>query len=320
MLNKKCLFGGGLYLVNTAVIVISTSNVAAAEASIKPLINPLNQIFWRIYANNLIKFSKTGKEHPWIQNPYYYDSIVKVIGKAIGDCVANENEFKGKTAYDIITFQDTNPYAYTRANWNAVILYNYVNSIIKSPRKRQDLVTIESCVSMIKQYYSKQYKNINLTNLQLAQNDMNKYNKALILENVLALIQSHVCSNKYATSLEQILSDSLIIDNKTESGIKFHYEEEFNKIVYQTHVLSYSLKKQNNMENLKMAQIRYQPVFQYEGSKLFVPMFRKYKLFIDKDNDIIRDEYVSDCDSMSLKTTAPEVLKLLDGLVEFPEG
>ena len=69
-----------------------------------------------------------------------------------------------------------------------------------------------------------------------------------------------------------------------------------------------------------MAQIRYQPVFQYEGSKLFVPMFRKYKLFIDKDNDIIRDEYVSDCDSMSLKTTDPEVLKLLDGLVEFPEG
>ena len=61
-------------------------------------------------------------------------------------------------------------------------------------------------------------------------------------------------------------------------------------------------------------------MFQYEGSKLFVPMFRKYKLFIDKDNDIIRDEYVSDCDSMSLKTTAPEVLKLLDGLVEFPEG
>ena len=69
-----------------------------------------------------------------------------------------------------------------------------------------------------------------------------------------------------------------------------------------------------------MAQIRYQPVFQYEGSKLFVPMFRKYKLFLDKDNDIIRDEYVSDCDSMSLKTTDPEVLKLLDGLVEFPEG
>ena len=139
----------------------------------------------------------------WIKNPYYWASIVKVIGKAVGDCVANENEFKGKTAYDIITFQDTNPYAYTRANWNAVILYNYVNSIIKSPRNRRDQVTIESCVSMIKQYYSKQYQNIELTNLQLARNDMNKYDKALVLENILSLIQSHVCSNKYATSLEQ---------------------------------------------------------------------------------------------------------------------
>ena len=199
-----------------------------------------------------------------------------------------------------------------------------MNSIINSPRNRRNPVTIESCVSKIKQYYSKQYKNINLTNLQLAQNDMNKYNKALILENMLALIQSHVCSNKYATSLEQILSASLIIDNKTKSGIKFHFEEEFNRIVYQTEVLSDSFKKQNNMKNLKMAQIKYQPVFQYEGGKLFVPMFRKYKLFIDKDNDkdndIIRDEYLGDFDSMSLKTTAPEVLKLLDGLVEFPEG
>ena len=149
---------------------------------------------------------------------------------------------------------------------------------------------------------------------------MNKYNKALILENMLALIQSQVCSKEHNTSLEQILPASLIIDNKTKSGIKFHFEEEFNRIVYQTEVLSDSFKKQNNMKNLKMAQIKYQPVFQYEDGKLFVPMFRKYKLFLDKDNDIIRDEYLGDFDSMSLKTTAPEVLKLLDGLVEFPEG
>ena len=60
MLNKKGLFGGGLCLVNTAVIAISTPSVVVAEG-IGDVRNQLNQIWWRINANNEIQNSKLKK-------------------------------------------------------------------------------------------------------------------------------------------------------------------------------------------------------------------------------------------------------------------
>ena len=55
----------------------------------------------------------------WIKNPYYWASIVKVIGKAVGDCVTGGNEFKGKKYGNVITFAKTNFESYTPENWNA---------------------------------------------------------------------------------------------------------------------------------------------------------------------------------------------------------
>ena len=48
----------------------------------------------------------------------------------MGDCVADKNEFKGKEATDSITFEKTFSETYKPANWNAVILYNYVHESI----------------------------------------------------------------------------------------------------------------------------------------------------------------------------------------------
>ena len=68
----------------------------------------MNQIWWRINANNEIKNPKLKKEHEWIRNSKYYDSIIKVIGKAIGDCVAGKNEFAGKPENGTVMFENKN--------------------------------------------------------------------------------------------------------------------------------------------------------------------------------------------------------------------
>ena len=86
----------------------------------------LNQIWWRVEVSNRIKDTKLNKEYAWIKNGYYWDSIVKVIGKAIGDCVTGENEFEEQEFRDVITFDKTNPEKYDRANWSALVLYNYL--------------------------------------------------------------------------------------------------------------------------------------------------------------------------------------------------
>lgn len=61
-----------------------------------------------------------------------------MIGKAIGDCMAQENEFKcidrRELGNKVIIFKDEkkykHPYDYTVSNWNAVFLYNAVNLAI----------------------------------------------------------------------------------------------------------------------------------------------------------------------------------------------
>ena len=138
MLNKKCLFGGGLYLVNTAVIAIYTSSVAVAEDC--SILNKQNQIYWRFYANNT-RLKAEGQSE-WIKNKKYRDSIINVIGKAIGDCMAEENEFKHWNREElgdkVILFEDKKKYKsflhYTISNWNAVFLYNAVNLAINNKK------------------------------------------------------------------------------------------------------------------------------------------------------------------------------------------
>ena len=132
ILNKKSLFGGGLCLLNAAVIVISTSNVVAAESSPE---NKLYQMHWRITAYNkitAIKFQK--QQNPkqklkssWITDEQYKTSIMEVLGKALADCATNDNEFKKTKAEEIITFEETEPETYEQENWNAVMMYNYVD-------------------------------------------------------------------------------------------------------------------------------------------------------------------------------------------------
>ena len=90
MLNKKGLFRGGLYLVNTAVVAISTSSVVVAES--------IEDAKFKVATGQI-------KDAPWFIDGKYDESIKQVIGKALTDCVTNRHEFKDKEAKDLITFK-----------------------------------------------------------------------------------------------------------------------------------------------------------------------------------------------------------------------
>ena len=92
--------------------------------------NQLNQMYWRIKARTMRKAPKLKESHQWIEQPLYAKSIENVIGEAIADRITNKNEFTGKGVEDVIIFDElTKPETYTQANWNAVVLYNFINQI-----------------------------------------------------------------------------------------------------------------------------------------------------------------------------------------------
>ena len=127
------MFGGGLGLGSSIAIFASiSSDVIAMEAvkaknNIHDFRNELNQIAWSRACSFSEYWTKSEKisDTQWILDDKYKDSRTKVIGKAIGDCVAGEGAFANKTSEEIITFKDTDPKTYKQRNWNAVILYNY---------------------------------------------------------------------------------------------------------------------------------------------------------------------------------------------------
>ena len=90
--------------------------------------NQINQMYWRIKARTMRNDSALLKEHKWIKQPEYIDSIEKVIGEAIADRITNEREFNGKSADDVITFDEqTKPETYDQPEWNAVVLWNFIH-------------------------------------------------------------------------------------------------------------------------------------------------------------------------------------------------
>ena len=162
MFKKKCLFGGGLDLGSTIAIFASISSDVIAQEFTAEARNTLTQIYWRTHAHNIIEetkwklFKKEIKDKPWFIDKDYDESIKKVIGKAIADCLTNMNEFQDKGAEEIITFKNTNPENYDQANWNAVMLYNYVNEAAKGK-----ITTTEERLNVCCDRIQQCYRNVN---------------------------------------------------------------------------------------------------------------------------------------------------------------
>ena len=108
MLNKKGWFGG-LWLSCVIAVFSFSTNLFAYNPfqDLRQVRNNLNQIYWRIIANNTVLETPGKGQNSWIKKSIYDTSIKKVIGKAIGDCVTSENEFQGKEYGGVVTFEKT---------------------------------------------------------------------------------------------------------------------------------------------------------------------------------------------------------------------
>ncbi|MBQ2174933.1 MAG: hypothetical protein II453_07690, partial [Alphaproteobacteria bacterium] len=188
---------------------------------------------------------------------FYHDSILNVISKAIADCFQKINEFekfwdthqseidqvKQKTikgneylveweyfSNHFVIF-DTSPKAvnYTRANWNAFVLYNYLNYRLNYKGElvgfdeRQDKTTwiIDNIVSNATRKYitdwvpQAQRKNA-VKLIELAGQDIKRYVKELELDDYLAELE------KSRNSKDQFMPPHVLIP--VDEGYKRVYE------------------------------------------------------------------------------------------------
>ena len=192
------------------------------------------------------------KKHSWILDGYFKDSRTRVIGKAIGDCVAGEGYFEHKKAADIITFEKTLPELYKPENWNAVILYNYVHEAINGDNLSERMTQYSEDISNVKEVLKNKLKRIKAyyedycekhiknddeksnrllnsleNNLNDAVNDIQKYVDALKLNECLFEFRQCKPKDKLAPHLvvryddvgevANVFSDIVLTDEEDES-------------------------------------------------------------------------------------------------------
>ena len=189
-LNKIKYSGGGLYLRGIVIASITTVYLHA-EIPQKELIEIHNKLWyvdWAITATNRLSeatdkdFFKTKKRG---RISKYRESIINVIGHALADCATMQNEFALNGEPRVITFK-VDPRGYSPENWNAVILYNYVDTLMHGrlhPEMQEKGFTdiFEYIKQSVKEHYLNQ--GVNILNLEGKLNraikDIKAYNEAL---------------------------------------------------------------------------------------------------------------------------------------------
>ena len=261
----------------------------------------------------------------WIKNEKYRESIIDVIGKAIGDCVEKEGVFKGKQAGELIKFENTVPKEYEQENWNAVTLYNYVfrclygEEDIKVDYRQKILDGIER--DLFKEYSnilesSHQVRKENGAEsvtvkymIEKATNDISAYAEAFNMEDILEQIQ--LASERYQKAPKpcnmapQIVSLSFN-DDQNETKIQFSND---NHLIYRTNNWIFQLRDEKSIWN-------YSPTFRWQNNKWKIVQMDidVGELGSNKDQYSKTDTYPYD-DLNQIKKVCAYVLDLLDGLV-----
>ena len=329
---------GGLYLVNIIAIFASTSNNVIARESIYDFRSELNQISWESDCSQRedeirnYKYKQTYNDdykHSWILDKYYEKSRTRVIGKAIGDCVANKNEFADKSYNDIITFDEkTLQKEYKPENWNAVILYNYVHEAINGDNFPEDSNSYNKDILNVKEvlgnkldkikayyehYYQKHIKNNAKKlghlldslkgNLNNAVNDIQKYVDALKLNEYLLVFRQ--------CKLDDTLAPFLTLKNcDVGEGAEF-----FGRIVLTD-------EEDKNESNESNESYRFWPTISCYDNQLYIVglLYKESRWEADGKNKITQKEgdmtKIQDLDE--LKDKSKLLLERLKGLVEIP--
>ena len=183
---SKNKYSGG-YLANTILVLsaFTQSSIAHnAYLSVQEAVNLFSQKDWRIKANTKIV---EAKDNSWIKDEVTYgDSIRKVIGEAIGKCITDTGEYAGAQQDSVITFNVTPKQVnYTAENWNAVVLWNYLNALkwcVINDTPFENEAGFDSICERLYNHYS-EYNVDDLRNkLNKAISDIKAYSKELDLE------------------------------------------------------------------------------------------------------------------------------------------
>ena len=163
------------------MVLASYNETHAENEDISDLINLFNNISWRIIANNKIV---DADKNSWITKQKYNESIVKVIAKAVADCITDKNEFANKGERDVITF-NVDAKTYSAQNWNAVVLWNYLHILkwdyLKNVKRNQDKIFEELKTRICDNYPSEGVSNL-ADEIDKAIIDIKEYDKALSLK------------------------------------------------------------------------------------------------------------------------------------------
>ena len=327
MFKKKCLFGGGLCLGSSIAIFASiSSDVIAMEAvkaknSIHDFRSELNQIVWNCDCSFKEYCTKSEKmsNRQWILDDKYKDSRTKVIGKAIGDCVAGEGAFANKTSEEIITFKDTDPKTYKQRNWNAVILYNYIHEAINNKKIDDTSLgnyltatlnvknVLKNKLEKLKEHYEAECGEKCIKRLVKAVEHIQKY--------VLAL---GLYTNLRGFRVSKWKYDCDKAAQEDPSNLAPNLSADLNK----NGVCVYPLPFYHVDESLK-TQWMFSPSFQYEGGKLYISELKVQQGSGKKGED---DRYIWVDDRLYYVQTVDELKKgkgkwlmeRLEGLVDEP--
>ena len=213
--KNKCL-GGGLYLKCTILTFATIAYGDAVDAqylNVQNAINRFNQYNWRVIGANKIA---EAHKNSWIKQEKYGDSIIKVIGEAIANCVTGMGEFEARGKADTIVFAVTpKDINYSEENWNAVVLWNYLN-ILKydcmSNAKREKETIWDEVYQNVFTHYNETYHINDLTGkIKDAISDIKEYSKELNLEEAM---QQFIAT--YETVKDRAVSEFTGLDDSTK--------------------------------------------------------------------------------------------------------
>ena len=152
----------------------------------------------------------------WIKQERHKNSIYNVISTAIADCILEKHEFADKNLKDniIVVFKNTVPKNYTQANWNAVVLYNFIKYVFANQEQLNNL-NAQQMMQYFEQVYVsnwllKEYGKEFADSINKAFKDIKEYNQQLDIMGYL---------RRKTDDIEGQYADILYCKNYKENGL-----------------------------------------------------------------------------------------------------
>ena len=145
----------------------------------------VHETSWRAYAS--LKVNDISG-NAWYNRQDYNESIYKVIANGVADCATKDKEFSKEVEENGIIEFEVKPAqlknGYTAANWNALVLYNFlaeaINDSLQTGLYASETVS-EKCIKVVGERIANHYKDISGIKdlINKAVQDIKQYSKAL---------------------------------------------------------------------------------------------------------------------------------------------